>query len=271
MKSRSDEINEIINEKTFFIVDGDGTLYSWDKPKEGSKKFLEYLSSKGKKFVILSNNDSMSHGNRVRKLSDVLEIPLTFENLVLPNDLVINYLKKSHIIRFDGLITNDFKNELINNGFKFDTKTPEIVIIGFDTELNYDKISRNIQHINANVKFILTHTDVMCPYLDGREIPDVGVIYAMVKKATKRKPKKIFGKPYRDVLNYTLKKYKFSRDETIIIGDRLITDIKMANENHVDSIWLYNHEESLLEFKESNFKPTIITQSLQSINENLIQ
>ena len=270
MKSRNDELREIINEKKFFIVDGDGTLYSWDKPKIGSKKFLEYLGLNGKRFIILSNNDSMSHANRIERLTEILDIPIHFENLVIPNDLVINYLRKLQIRRFDGLITNDFVDELIDNGFEFDKENPEIVIIGFDTELTYDKLSRNIGHINTNIKFILTHTDVMCPYINGKEIPDVGIIYAMIEKATNKKPVKLFGKPYKDTLIYTLSKNKHSKKETIIIGDRLLTDIKIANENNIDSIWLYNNEENLTLLKKSIFKPTYIAESLESINKAIL-
>lgn len=261
------EIKEIINKKKFFIVDGDGTLYSWDKPEVGSKKFLEHLKMNEKKFIILSNNDSMSHKSRAKRLTQILDFPIYYENLVIPNDVVINYLKRSSIRKFDGLITKDFVNELLENSFEYDSEDPELVIIGFDTELNYEKLTRNIEHINTDVKYILTHTDVMCPYINNKEIPDVGAIFAMIKKATNKRPFKLFGKPYKDILLYTLNKYDYSKEETIIIGDRLSTDIKMANQNNIDSIWLYKNEENIPLLQNSVFKPTCKAKSLEAINK----
>jgi 4-nitrophenyl phosphatase len=234
------KLKELIESKELFLLDGDGTLYLWDKPFLFSSAFLSKLMQLNKKFIILSNNDSESKEKRLRFLDKIFKIKLKEKQLLLPNDLVEDFLVKKRITRFDGVISDDFLGELISKGFIFDKKKPEIVIVGFDVNLTYEKLRRNIEHINGGVKFLLTHSDPLCPYKEGKEIPDAGLIITLITRAVKREPDYTFGKPFKSTIDYVIEKYKIKRDKILIVGDRMNTDIKMANENGIDSIWITN-------------------------------
>lgn len=249
----SNKLKELIKSKELFLLDGDGTLYLWDKPFSSSSAFLSKLIQLKKKFIILSNNDSESKKKRLSFLNKMFKIKLNEEQLLLPNDLVEDFLIKKRIKRFDGIISNDFLKELLSKGFLFDKEKPEIVIVGFDVNLTYEKLKRNINHINKGVKFLLTHNDPLCPYKGGKEIPDAGLIINLITQAVKREPDYTFGKPFKSTIDYVIKKYKIKRDKMLIIGDRLNTDIKMANENRIDSIWIMNNQD---EKTEGQYKPT---------------
>ena len=236
------KIKELIKNKELFLLDGDGTLYLWDAPFSSSPAFLSKLIALNKKFIILSNNDSESKEKRLRVLDKMLKIKLREEQLLLPNDLVEDFLIKKKIKRFDGVISDDFLRELLSKGFIFDRENPEIVIVGFDVNLTYEKLRRNIEHINKGAKFLLTHNDPLCPYKGGKEIPDAGSIINLITLAVKREPDYTFGKPFKSTIDYIAKKYKIKRSRMLIIGDRINTDIKMANESGIDSIWIMNDQ-----------------------------
>ncbi|MCL4396971.1 HAD-IIA family hydrolase [Candidatus Parvarchaeota archaeon] len=240
-------LKELIKGKELFLLDGDGTLYLWDKPFSSSSAFLSKLIQMNKKFIILSNNDSESKEKRLRFLGKMFKIKLKEEQLLLPNDLVEAFLIKKGIKRFDGVISNDFLGELLSKGFVFDKERPEIVIVGFDVDLTYEKLRRNIDHINNGIKFLLTHNDPLCPYKGGKEIPDAGLIINLITQAVKKGPDYTFGKPFKSTVDYIIKKYKIKRDKMLIIGDRINTDIKMANENRIDSIWIMNNQDKKTE------------------------
>ena len=236
------KIKELIKNKELFLLDGDGTLYLWDTPFSSSPAFLSKLIALNKKFIILSNNDSESKEKRLRVLDKMLKIKLREEQLLLPNDLVEDFLIKKKIKRFDGVISDDFLRELLSKGFIFDRENPEIVIVGFDVNLTYEKLRRNIEHINKGAKFLLTHNDPLCPYKGGKEIPDAGSIINLITLAVKREPDYTFGKPFKSTIDYIAKKYKIKPNRMLIIGDRINTDIKMANESGIDSIWIMNDQ-----------------------------
>ena len=232
-----------------------------------SDSFINKLASLGKKFIIMSNNDSQSKKERIRFLNRILNIEIQADNLLLPNDIVESFLLKNKIKSFDGLISNDFRNELIKKGFRFDSRNPEILIIGFDVNLNYNKIKRVVHHVNNGVNFILTHVDPLCPYKDNMELPDAGLIDGLIEKATGKKPAAIFGKPYREYLEYALNSNGFSKNDSVLVGDRLETDIKMANENGIISIWLYGQDSQLAKLKNSEYKPDICLKSIADLCE----
>jgi HAD superfamily hydrolase (TIGR01450 family) len=231
-------IKELFLSKKVFLIDGDGTLYLWDKPFKSSTLFLGKLGSSGKRFVILSNNDSESKTNRLKFLSEVFKKEIKEDQLFLPNEMVEEFMCKNRIKRFDGLISNDFKKELGKDGFVCDEKDPQIVIIGFDVDLTYEKLKRIIKHVNNGIKFILTHIDPLCPYKNESEIPDAGLMVNLVTSATNRTPSLVFGKPFISTIRYITKKYGYTRKDMLMIGDRLNTDIKMATEAGISSIWI---------------------------------
>ncbi len=258
-------IKELLLSKKFFILDGDGTLYLWDKAFSRSKDFIEKIKELGKDFIILSNNDSESKEKRLEFLTRILNTDIKEKQLLLPNELVEHFFVERGIKKFDGLISNDFKKELIERGFSYDEVNPDMLLIGFDVDLSYHKIERIIGHINNHKKFILTHIDPLCPYKGGEAIPDAGIISDMISRATGKKPSITLGKPFRSTISYILNKYSVKKKDCIVIGDRLGTDIKMANESKIDSIWLTAEEKdpsSLL--KKSDYKPDF---SVRSIDE----
>lgn len=252
-------LKETLRKKKFFILDGDGTLYLWEKPLKDASNFIKAIKRNGKNFIILSNNDDVNKEERLRILSKILRIDIRADELLIPTDAVKIFLEENKIRRFDGLITESTKKELTAHGFKFDSKNPEIIIIGFDIELNYDKIIRVIEHINRGVDFILTHVDPLCPFRNNQQIPDAGLIVKLIEKATNKKPIKVFGKPYEEFVDLALSIHKSSREESIIIGDRLNTDIKMAYKSGIDSIWINNNKTKI-----SIYKPNF---SVRSISE----
>lgn len=261
-----DKLKELIKNKELFLLDGDGTLYLWNKPFSSSSAFLSKLVKLNKKFIILSNNDSESKEKRLRFLNKMFKVKLKEEQLLLPNDLIEEFLVKKGIKRFDGLISNNFLGELLSKGFVLDKDKPEIVIVGFDVNLTYQKLMRNINHINNGVKFLLTHTDPLCPYKKGKEIPDAGLIITLITQAVRRQPDYTFGKPFRSTIEYIVKKYRVKRNKMLVIGDRINTDIKMADENGINSIWIMNGQDKK---KVNQYKPTEKVSSINALYDQI--
>ena len=264
MRDDSEGLRRLLSSKDLFILDGDGTLYIWDKPLPFASVLLKRILKAGKRFVITSNNDSKSKSSRKKQLEMMLRVKISDENLLLPNDLLIEFFKRKNVRSFDGLVTDGLEKELIREGFVHDTSDPDIVVIGFDLDLTYEKLKRTIEHIKQHKKIVLTHMDDFCPYKNGLEIPDAGILMRIVSEATKKLPDYTLGKPSVNAVDHAMKMGNSDKEHSIIIGDRPGMDIKMANDSGVDSILLLANK-NMARASDRVYKPNLRIRSLASV------
>ena len=96
------------------------------------------------------------------------------------------------------------------------------VLVSYDNQLTYEKIQDTCQVLSTRkVDYLATNLDYVCPIEFGY-VPDCGAICEMLEHAVKRKPKYL-GKPGTAMVDYALKLNHFSREETLVVGDRLIS------------------------------------------------
>lgn len=164
-----------------------------------------------------------------------LELEATEDQIILSTDATINFLKDMGVKKVYVLGTKSLKKTVLDSNIDICSHNPEFVLLGYDTELEYSKLIDACRLINQGVDFIATHCDPVCPSEYG-PIPDIGLITSMIQSTTGRKALKVFGKPNPEVIEYLMKERNIAKDEIIMIGDRLYTDIEMANNASIDSI-----------------------------------
>lgn len=251
------QINKSISNYKLYLFDLDGTIYIGNSPINGVTKNILKLRKNNKIIKFISNNSSKSKSDYVTKLS-ALGITCNEEDIILSTDSVINFLSKNDIKNIFVLGTKKLFEEFLKNKFNLTDNTPELLVIGYDTELNYEKLVIACKLITKNnIDYIVTHRDLYCPTENG-PIPDAGAIALMIEKTTGKKPLKIFGKPDIEVLLNLQEKLHFEKEETIFIGDRLHTDILMANNFGIDSILVLSGETNRYMVENSDIKPTYI-------------
>lgn len=104
--------------------------------------------------------------------------------------------------------------------------------------------------------------------LDGRFIPDCGSMAKMIEASTGRFPE-FFGKPSKHTLDYIIRQTGYSPEEIAIVGDRLYTDIAVADKSPVISILVLSGESTMEDVEKSDVKPDMIADSLENITEIL--
>ena len=261
--SKFDEIIKII--KTVFL-DLDGTIYVGANPIRGVAETISQMQQQGKEIYFLSNNSSKNKADYVQRLT-VMGIDAKLEQIILSTDGVVNYLKDIHVKKIHILGTNNLKKIFIENGFEVDSTSPEYVIIGYDTELNYNKIISACRYINAGVEIIATHCDVSCPSEYG-PIPDVGALLEMIKLTTGKLPIKIFGKPMLEMVVPIIEKRGIDVKESLFVGDRLHTDILMAKQVGAYGLLVLSGETSREQLEDSQILPDCVLNSLADVYKN---
>lgn len=253
----------LFQKKKVAFLDLDGTIYMGDALIPGAKEFLDYLKDKGIFFYFLSNNSSRSKADYVKKLS-ALGIYTDEEGIILSTDGVIEYLKDKKTKNIYVVGTKSMKEMFIQAGFDIESPNPSFVILGFDTELTYEKLKTAALYIQNGVELIATHPDLVCPTPEGF-IPDTGAMLALFEKATSKKPLKIFGKPNREMITHILKKHTVSPENVIMIGDRIYTDMELARRIPCDFILVLSGETKKKDIAQIEEQPTLVVESIADL------
>lgn len=211
----------------------------------------------------ISNNSSKSKADYVKRLAK-FGLKAKEEQIVLSTDSMIRFLKKMNVSKVFVLGTKSLKQMILDAGIDICSIYPEFVVVGYDTELSYRKLVDTCRLVNKNIDFIATHCDQVCPTEDG-PIPDIGLIIEMIEKTTNKNVYKVFGKPNVDLIETIIERYSIPRDEILMIGDRLYTDIAMAVNAEVDSILVLSGDTSRNEVEEQPYSATYVLKNISRI------
>jgi HAD superfamily hydrolase (TIGR01450 family) len=257
------KLNQAFKDKKIVFIDLDGTVYIGDSLLPGVKDFLDCLSQRNIAIYFLSNNSSRSKRDYVKKLA-YLGISSTEEEIILSTDGVIEYLLEKKSVRLYVVGTESMKEMFLQAGLKVDSSAPEYVVLGFDTELTYEKLKKAALFIQRGVKLIATHPDLVCPSPEGY-IPDVGSVLALIEKATNKLPEKIFGKPNPEMIAHIIKKHDAHSQEVMMIGDRIYTDMKLAENIQCDFILVLSGETKRKDISNLKKQPFLVVENLGSL------
>ena len=257
-----------LKQKKLFLLDMDGTIYLENNLFEGVDNLLKHISSNGGKYVFITNNSSRSVKDYVAKLNK-LGLSYVTENDFLTSTQASKVLLKqkfnSGLIYAQG--TKSFISELKEFGLNITEKFDEnavAVIVGFDTELTSEKLRNTCEMLTKkDIPYYATNPDWVCP-VDFGFIPDCGSMCFGIEKATGKSP--IFiGKPKPQMIYSAMEKFGFSKEETVVIGDRIYTDIASGVNAGVDTVLVLSGETTLESCKESEIKPTYVLNHIKEI------
>ncbi|EGG80550.1 hypothetical protein HMPREF0992_00513 [Lachnospiraceae bacterium 6_1_63FAA] len=261
-----------LKEKTLYLLDMDGTIYNENEIFDGTLEFLEEIERRGGQYVFITNNSSKSVEDYVQKVR-AMGIKAEYENFYTSGQATAMYLKENYpnqVVYCMG--TKSLIKELREVGIEVVTEVDEragVVLLGFDTENTSEKIRNTCIMLGRDVAYLATNPDLVCPVSFGY-IPDCGSMSIMLKNATGKEPFFI-GKPEPIMVNCVLKKLNCKREDAVIVGDRLYTDIKTGANAQVDTICVLSGEASMEDILQGEVEPTYIFKSVKEIYEGLTE
>ena len=255
-----------LRNKKFFLLDMDGTIYLDNNLFDGTLDFLSAIKSSGGKYLFVTNNSSKSTDAYVEKL-DKIGIESNADDFLTSTDATCLYLKRYGGKKFYVSGTKSFEEQLKKSGVVTTTEIEDDIfgiVMGNDTELTFkklDDVSRLLTE--RDLVYIATNPDWVCPTSYGY-VPDCGSVAEMIKRATGKSP--IFiGKPKPEMLLLAMEKYGYSKEETVMIGDRVYTDIASGYNAGVDTILVLSGEGTKADADSSDTKPTYIMENIREI------
>lgn len=247
-----------------FLLDMDGTIYLDEDVFDGAIDFMNAIKNNGKKFIYLTNNSSKSKELYLQKLNR-LGFPANEENIFTSGMAMGMYLNENYKNKKVYLVgTKALEKELLNYGINLVQDNPDIVLVGFDRELNYEKLEKACWFLDEGAIFLATNCDLVCPIRCHRYVPDCGSMCKMITNATGKEPKYI-GKPEPDMINILSKKYNIKPENIAMIGDRVYTDITAGFNAGAFTICVLSGESTMDTINNSIIKPSMIVNSVKDL------
>tara|TARA_B100000902_G_scaffold90359_1_gene94040 strand:+ start:4099 stop:4884 length:786 start_codon:yes stop_codon:yes gene_type:complete len=245
------------------FLDLDGTIYLGDSLIEGSSQFLLRLEEKGIMRFFLSNNSSKSVDQYLQKLRGMGIVSEEEEILLSSHDL-ISWLTNKGVTDTYLVGTQGLRDMLENGGITTTSDTPEYVVLGYDTEINYEKLATASIHLHNGIPMVASHPDMVCPSPDGG-LPDTGAYMALFEATTGVRPEHVCGKPNRGMILHKIEQLGLDPGNCAMVGDRLYTDMEMAERAGVHGILVLSGEATMEDLEGSNLNPSLVVDSVSSL------
>ena len=256
--------------KKLFLLDMDGTLYLGDKLFDSTKRFLKMIRDVGGKYIFLTNNSSRGADAYVERLAR-LGIASTKEDFLTSTDATILYIKNKFPGRkFYCMGTKSFVKQISDSGIPI-TSEPDGDVFGLlisnDSELSFKKLEDASRLLLRGVEYIATNPDWVCPTEFGC-VPDCGSFAEMLSHVNGRMPYFI-GKPEPAMIEIAMEKFGYSKEETLMVGDRVYTDILSGVRAGVDTVLVLSGEGVVADIDKYKVSPTYVLRDVGELCDRM--
>ena len=245
------------------FLDLDGTIYLGSNLIEGALSFLVRLEERGIRRFFLSNNSSKSVGQYLEKLRG-LGIPASEDEILLSTHDLISWLSENGIDQTYLVGTEGMREMLESVGVATASENPQYVVLGYDTEITYEKLSTASIHLHKGVPMVASHPDIVCPSPDGG-LPDTGAYMDLFEATTGVRPEHVCGKPNAGMILHKVQELGLRPDQCAMIGDRLYTDMEMAERAGVHGVLVLSGEATIEDHEKAPQRPSIVVGSVDEL------
>jgi len=222
------------------FLDLDGTIYLGGDLIPGALDFLARCDQRGVRRFFLSNNSSRSVEQYLTKLSSI-GIDADAEDVLLSTHDLLSWLSSQNVSETWLVGTAGMQSMLEAQGISTESIDPEMIVLGYDTEITYDKIATASIHLHNGVPMVASHPDMVCPSPDGG-LPDTGAYMAMFEATTGVRPIHVCGKPQPGMIHHKIEELGLVHSRCAMVGDRLYTDMAMATRAGVKGVLVLSGE-----------------------------
>jgi HAD superfamily hydrolase (TIGR01450 family) len=214
-----------------YVFDLDGTVYLGDDLLRGARETLDELKARSN-VVYLTNKPLETPADYAAKLTR-LGVRTRPEEVISSTDALLLYLGR-HAPKARLFVVGERPLRQLLSSAGYDVvqgpEGVEVVVVSFDRTFDYRKLQVAFDAVRGGARIVATNPDAYCPMPDGGGLPDCAAMLAAVEASTGARAEAIVGKPSLHMATALLDRLGVPARDTLLIGDRLATDIRMANE-----------------------------------------
>lgn len=238
----------------------DGVLVREEHALPGAAEFLQTLADKERPFLVLTNNSIFTPRDLAARLArSGLIVPeaAIWTSALATAAFLDDQLPggSAYVIGEAGLTT-----ALHEAGYTLTDIAPDYVVLGETRTYSFEAITKAVRLILGGARFIATNPDVSGPSAEG-PLPATGSVAAMITKATGRDPYFV-GKPNPMMFRSALNRIAAHSESTVMVGDRMDTDVVAGIEAGLDTILVLTGSTSVEDIERYPFRPSRVLPSI---------
>ena len=259
-----------------FVLDMDGTIYMGSQLFPFTKDFLKELTDNGIGYSFLTNNPTRSRVDYLKKL-EKLGIEATPDQMYTTAVATIEYLKEKmpEVKRIFATGTPSMIKEFEEAGYEMTAidaaDMPDLLLVAFDTTLTYERLCHASWLAAQGIPYIATNPDRVCPTDLPTVLVDCGSLCKCIEHATGRCPDLVIGKPNPDMLSGIMYRYGLKAEEIAMCGDRIYTDVAMAQNAGAFGVLVLSGETTLQTALEAENPPLLTARDISVFGKLLIE
>jgi HAD superfamily hydrolase (TIGR01450 family) len=246
-----------------YVFDLDGTVYLGDHLLPGAEETLAELKRLSS-VVYLTNKPLETPADYAAKLTR-LGVETRPEEVISSTDALLLYLgRHAPGARLFVIGEKPLIQLLVRAGYEVGQEPGgvEVVVVSFDRTFDYHKLQVAFDAVRGGARIVATNPDAYCPTPDGGGLPDCAAMLAAVEASTGVRAEAIVGKPSLHMAATLAERLGVPASETLLVGDRLATDIRMANEAGMASALVLTGASGPEEALASRDRPDYVIQHL---------
>ena len=248
-----------------WLMDMDGVLVHEEQPIPGAAQFIQRLRERDTPFLVLTNNSIYTRRDLSARLrASGLEVPedAIWTSALATARFLADQLPggSAYVIGEAGMTT-----ALHEVGYTLTERNPDFVVLGETRTYSFESITRAIRLISSGARFIATNPDVTGPSDEG-PLPATGSVAALITAATRRNPYFV-GKPNPMMLRSALNQIEAHSESTMLVGDRMDTDIVAGIEAGLDTILVLSGSTRRSDVERFPYRPGRILESIEDAVE----
>ncbi|KAA9161792.1 HAD family hydrolase [Amycolatopsis acidicola] len=246
-----------------YLTDMDGVLVHEEHLVPGADEFLAELRANDASFLVLTNNSIYTPRDlRARLQRSGLDVP---EERIWTSALATAKFLDSQRPNGSAFVIGEagLTTALHEAGYVLTDRDPDYVVLGETRTYSFTAITRAIRLIEGGAKFIATNPDATGPSLEGL-LPATGSIAALIERATGRSPYYV-GKPNPLMMRSALRSLGAHSESTIMIGDRMDTDVHSGIEAGLQTILVLTGISTKESAERYPYRPTVVLDSIADL------
>lgn len=225
------------DEMKTYIFDLDGTMYRGTSIIEDARLTIEKMHQLNIPYVFLTNNATRT---RTENKENMLKMGYQHieENMFFTSAMAaVSYAKKrAKTNKVAMLGVSGLKEAIELYGFELNETESEFLFVGLDVNATYQDYSKALTILKKGAQLIGTNNDRMLPNANGFDLGN-GAIIAMLEYASGQISVKI-GKPYAPILEEALHYFRLKKEDVVLVGDNLETDILLGINHGIESVFV---------------------------------
>jgi HAD superfamily hydrolase (TIGR01458 family) len=232
----------------------------------GGREIVARIKSSGRQAYVLTNDSTHTRRELHQNLSN-LDFSFVLEDILTSSCLTAAYLKEKVRSRVSFFLIGErgLQKELEGAGHNYTDTQPEVVIVGMDRKLTYEKLNSALQFLKKGALLIGAYGGTVYMSDHGPAMSAGPIIKALEYASGQRAI--MIGKPSTRMFRLALNRAGVKPSQGVMIGDQIETDLIGAHRVGLRTVLVLTGVETKETLKRSRIKPDLILANVNRLGK----